>query len=44
MFHVLTYGQGAMASYAALLSRDDRWCVVLHVRSLQPKAAGKEKP
>jgi mono/diheme cytochrome c family protein len=44
MFHVLTYGQGAMASYAGQLSRDDRWCVILHVRSLQPKAAEKGKP
>lgn len=35
MFHVLTYGQGNMASYAAQLSREERWQVILHVRKLQ---------
>ena len=35
MFHVLTMGQGNMASYAAQLSADDRWKVILHVRALQ---------
>jgi mono/diheme cytochrome c family protein len=35
MFHVLTYGQGRMPSVAPQLSRDDRWCAVLHVRQLQ---------
>jgi mono/diheme cytochrome c family protein len=35
MFHVLTYGQGNMPSFAAQLSRDDRWNVILHVRMLQ---------
>ena len=35
MFHVLTMGQGNMASYAAQLSADDRWKVIRHVRSLQ---------
>jgi mono/diheme cytochrome c family protein len=35
MFHVLTYGQGNMPSFAAQLSRDDRWSVILHVRMLQ---------
>ncbi len=38
LFHVLTRGQGNMASYAAQLSRDDRWKVVLHVRALQAGA------
>jgi mono/diheme cytochrome c family protein len=46
MFHVLTYGQGNMASYAAQLSRHDRWYALLHVRSLQRGAAqpGGKKP
>jgi len=44
MFHVLTYGQRNMSSHAAQLSREDRWKVILHVRSLQPKAAGEERP
>jgi mono/diheme cytochrome c family protein len=37
IFHILTYGQGAMASYAGQLSREDRWAVILHVRKLQGK-------
>jgi mono/diheme cytochrome c family protein len=35
MFHVLTYGQGNMPSFATQLSRDDRWSVILHLRMLQ---------
>ena len=35
MFHILTYGQGNMASYAAQLTREERWMVIRHVRSLQ---------
>ncbi|MCP3981188.1 MAG: cytochrome c [bacterium] len=35
MYHVITTGQGNMASYASQLERDDRWRVILHVRSLQ---------
>jgi mono/diheme cytochrome c family protein len=41
MFHVLTYGQANMAPYAAQLSREDRWHVILHVRELQKQAARK---
>jgi mono/diheme cytochrome c family protein len=44
LFHVLTYGQGNMAPYAAHLARQDRWSVTLHVRSLQQKAAQGGKP
>jgi mono/diheme cytochrome c family protein len=41
MFHILTYGQGNMPGFAAQLSRDDRWCAILHVRMLQePYAPG----
>ncbi|MFB3916176.1 MAG: cytochrome c [Terriglobales bacterium] len=39
MFHILTYGQNNMPSYASQLSRDDRWNVIVHVRALQAKAA-----
>jgi mono/diheme cytochrome c family protein len=39
MFHVLTYGQGNMSSYAGQLSVNDRWCAVLHVRKLQQREA-----
>ena len=35
IFHILTFGQGNMPSHAALLSRDDRWKVISHIRSLQ---------
>lgn len=38
MFHILTYGQKNMPSYAAQVSREDRWKVILYVRSLQQKA------
>lgn len=41
LFHVLTYGKNNMASYAAQLPPDDRWAVILFVRSLQRKG---EKP
>jgi mono/diheme cytochrome c family protein len=37
MFHVLTCGQGNMPSYASQISRQDRWKVILFVRSLQKK-------
>ncbi len=35
MFHVLTFGQKNMPSYASQLSPDDRWKVILFVRALQ---------
>ncbi|HED65804.1 MAG TPA: cytochrome c [Planctomycetes bacterium] len=35
LFHLLTFGQGNMASYAAQLSREERWQVIAHVRKLQ---------
>jgi mono/diheme cytochrome c family protein len=38
LFHVLTCGQGNMASYATQLSREDRWKTILHVRALQAAA------
>ena len=38
MFHILTYGQKNMPSYASQVSREDRWKVILYVRSLQKKA------
>jgi mono/diheme cytochrome c family protein len=44
MFHVLTYGQGNMPPYAAQLARDDRWRVILHVRSLQQQSSGIKPP
>ncbi len=38
IFHILTYGQGNMPSYASQLSRNDRWRALLYVRSLQKQA------
>lgn len=39
MFHVVTMGQGNMASYAAQTDEADRWCAILHVRALQKGGA-----
>jgi mono/diheme cytochrome c family protein len=39
MFHVLTFGQNNMPSYASQLSREDRWNVIAYVRVLQAQAA-----
>lgn len=35
LFHILTLGQGNMASYAAQVQAADRWKVIRHIRSLQ---------
>ncbi len=43
MYHILTLGQGSMAPYASQVERDDRWKVILHVRSLQKTAKGSEQ-
>ncbi len=39
IFHILTFGQGNMPSYASQISREDRWKVILYVRSLQKREA-----
>jgi mono/diheme cytochrome c family protein len=41
IFHVLNFGQGNMSSYASQISREDRWKVILYVRSLQTEEARK---
>jgi mono/diheme cytochrome c family protein len=43
IFHIVTYGQKNMASYSTQVSRDDRWKVILYVRSLQKQAAEAAK-
>ncbi len=35
IFHIITYGQKNMPSYASQIDRDDRWKAILYVRSLQ---------
>ena len=37
IFHVMTYGQKNMGSYASQLSREQRWRIVQYIRSLEPK-------
>ena len=34
-FHILTMGQGNMASYAVQVPPEDRWKAILHVRKIQ---------
>jgi len=41
MFHILTYGQKNMPSYASQISREDRWNVIVFVRSLQKPVAAR---
>ncbi len=41
IFHGITYGQGNMPAYGAQVSPDDRWKVILHIRSLQEKEAAE---
>ena len=35
MFHVLTFGQNNMPSYASQISREDRWNAIAYLRTLQ---------
>lgn len=41
LFHILTFGQGNMPGYAAQIPRDDRWKIILFIRSLQEAAAAE---
>jgi mono/diheme cytochrome c family protein len=38
MYHIMTKGQGNMASYAAQVSPLERWQIILHVRNLQEQS------
>jgi mono/diheme cytochrome c family protein len=42
LFHILTFGQNSMPSYAAQISREDRWKVIAYVRSLQQQETKKD--
>ncbi len=35
IFHVITFGKGAMGPHGSQLNKDERWKVALHVRTLQ---------
>ncbi|HSP13583.1 MAG TPA: cytochrome c [Thermoanaerobaculia bacterium] len=37
IFHIITYGQNNMPSYASQVEREDRWKAILYVRDLQRK-------
>jgi len=39
LFHVITYGQGNMGSYASQLSRKQRWMIIQYIRTLEEKPA-----
>lgn len=39
MFHLVTFGRGAMPGHAGQIPLNDRWKVVLHVRVLQQRQA-----
>jgi mono/diheme cytochrome c family protein len=41
LFHIITYGSGRMPSYAAQLSRTERWEVVRYVQTLQRREEAK---
>ena len=42
LFHIISLGQGIMSPYAAQLLPDDRWRVILYVRTLQSLPVKKE--
>ena len=44
LFHIITYGQGSMSSYAVQLSPDRRWDVINYVRGMQQKAGASAAP
>jgi len=44
MFHVISLGQGNMASYASQVEREDRWRAILYIRTLQEAPAAAPTP
>jgi mono/diheme cytochrome c family protein len=42
IYHVITEGQNVMPSYAAQISRDDRWAIIHYLRVLQRAHNAKE--
>jgi mono/diheme cytochrome c family protein len=43
IYHVLTAGQNVMPSYAAQISRDDRWMIIHHLRAVQRSLNAPER-
>jgi len=43
MYHVMTLGQGNMPAHAAQVSREDRWKIINHIRTMQTEALRKAK-
>jgi mono/diheme cytochrome c family protein len=39
MFHIITFGQGNMPAYASQVSPEDRWRIILYLRSMEKAAA-----
>lgn len=42
IYHVITYGQNVMPSYAKQLTKDERWAIVHYIRALQRSLSPKE--
>ncbi len=42
LFHVITYGRRSMPAHGAVVDVEDRWKVILHIRSLQSKSQPAE--
>lgn len=42
IYHVITYGQNVMPSYAKQLTKDERWAVIHYIRALQRSVNPKE--
>ncbi len=42
IYHIITVGQNAMPSYAAQISREDRWAIIRYIRVLQRAQNAKE--
>jgi len=43
IYHVITYGQNSMPSYAKQVSREERWAVINYIRTLQKAFNPKEE-
>lgn len=41
MYHVITYGMGAMGSYASQVKPEQRWWIIKYIREKQEPAGGK---